>query len=315
MKKTKLLIFLTAALIVVCSFAACGEDVNTPKTSALTTESSIQTEAETTPAETSTIVTSTLDETTTPETTPAPAWMAKIENGFFEKAVEENGKYYIYLTYNFGDGRYAVNNNQTFVEAYVANKKDIVFANLDRGVVSEGIYLRATAEEIEAYAKNSYVTGIYSYAQDKVVEGCKANIVRLDALFNPYALWEIAEDNVGGSLPMVKIDSKEELVACIDACVPTPDEIYFSRYELNRIAADYDDAFFAEKTLFFLGAEAGTGSAQFSFVHALAHEAFTIVIDRSSPRMVTMDVAHWAILIEVDNSAIENQTMFISVLE
>jgi len=311
MKKLIFLMMLLGSLLLT---VACAEE------SVTTVPTTTQKPMETTPVQTTIvttkpIVTSTPAETTAPETTPAPAWMAKIEKDLFEKAVEEDGKYYIYLTYDFGDGRYAVNDNQTFVEAYVANEKDIVFANLDRGYVSEGIYLRATAEEIEAYAKNSYVTGIYSYAQDKVVEGCKANIVRLDALFNPYALREIAEENVGGSLPMVKIDSKEELVACIDACVPTPDEIYYSRWELNQIAAGYDDAFFAEKTLFFLGAEAGTGSARFSFVHALADEAFTIVIDRSTPWMMTTDMAHWAILIEVDNSAIENLTKFISVLE
>ncbi|MBQ4121857.1 MAG: hypothetical protein IJD35_07575 [Clostridia bacterium] len=310
----KKLIFLMMLLGILLLTVACAEE------SVTTVPTTTKTPIETTPAQTTIvttkpIVTSTPVETTTPETTPAPAWMAKIENGFYEKAVEEDGKYYIYLTYNFGDGIYAVNDNQTFVEAYVANEKDIVFANLDRGHVSEGIYLRATAEEIEAYAKNSYVTGIYSYAQDKVVEGCKANIVRLDALFNPYALREIAEENVGGSLPMVKIESKEELAACIDACVPTPDESYHSRWMLNQMAAGYDDAFFAQKTLFFLGAEAGTGSARFSFVHALADEAFTIVIDRSTPWMMTTDMAHWAILIEVDNSAIENQTKFISVLE
>ena len=37
--------------------------------------------------------------------------------------------------------------------------------------------------------------------------------------------------------------SKEELAACIDACVPTQDEIYNTRYEMNRIAERYDDAF------------------------------------------------------------------------
>ena len=195
----KKLLFVMILLGILLLTVACGSEAVT--TAPTTTQTPMETTpAQTTPVTTNPIVTSTLCETTVPETTSLPKWMAKIEKDLFDKAVEEDGKYYIYLTYNFGYGEYAVNDNQTFVEAYVADKDDIVFANLDRGVVSEGIYLRATAEEIEAYAKNSYVTGIYSYPHDKIVEGCKANIVRLDALFNPYALWEIAEDNVGGSV-------------------------------------------------------------------------------------------------------------------
>jgi len=315
MRQMKWLLLLIVSLILVFAFASCGEEANTPETSALTTESSIQTEAKTTPAETSTIETSTPDETTTPETTSLPEWMAKIEKDLFEKAVEEDGNYYIYLTYRFGSSSYAVHDNQTFVDAYVADKKDIVFANLESGMISQGIYLRATAEEIEAYAKNSYVTGVYSYPQDKVVEGCKATFIRTGGVFDPYALLEIAEDDVGGSLPMVKIESKEELAACIDACVPTPDESYHSRWVLNQMAAGYDDAFFAEKTLFFLSAVDGNGAAQFSFVHALSDASFTIVIDQSTPRMSLSAVEYWAIFVEVDNNAIENQSKFISVLK
>ena len=310
----KKLMFFIMILGILLLTVACGSESAT--TAPTTTQTPIETTpAQTTPVTTNPIVTSTLCETTVPETTSLPKWMAKIEKDLFDKAVEEDGKYYIYLTYDFGYGEYAVRDNETFVEAYVADKKDIVFANLESGVISQGIYLRATAEEIEAYAKNSYVTGIYSYPHDKIVEGCKANIVRLDSLFNPYALWEIAEENVGGSLPMVKINSKEELVACIDACVPTQDEIYNTRYEMNRIAERYNDAFFLDKTIFFMGAEANTGSSRFTFVHALADETFTIVIVKSTPHMITHDMAHWAILVEVDNSVIANQTAFSVVVE
>ena len=310
----KKLLFFIMILGILLLTVACGSEAVTSVPT--TTQTPMETTpAQTTPATTKTIETSTPAETTTPETTSLPAWMAKIEKDLFEKAVEEDGNYYIYLTYRFGSSSYAVHDNQTFVDAYVADKKDIVFANLESGMISQGIYLRATAEEIEAYAKNSYVTGVYSYPQDKVVEGCKANIVRLDALFNPYALWEIAEENVGGSLPMVKIESKEELAACIDACVPTQDEIYNTRYEMNRIAERYDDAFFSDKTIFFMGAEANTGSSRFTFVHAFADETFTIVIDKSTPHMITHDMTHWAILVEVDNSVIANQTAFSVVVE
>ena len=205
---------------------------------------------------------------------------------------------------------------------------ETVLLQLIRGSGSEGLggiapvrdklirpFLTVSREEIEAYAKNSYVTGVYSYPQDKVVEGCKATFIRTGGVFDPYALLEIAEDDVGGSLPMVKIDSKQELATCIDACVPTPDESYHSRWVLNQMAAGYDDAFFAEKTLFFLSAVDGNGAAQFSFVHALSDASFTIVIDQSTPRMSLSAVEYWAIFVEVDNNAIENQTKFISVLK
>lgn len=297
MKKTKLLIFLTAALIVVCSFAACGEDVNTPKTSALTTESSIQTKAETTPAGTST-----LDETSAPETTPAPAWMAKIEENFFEKAVKEDGKYYIYLTYKFQSSSYAVNDNQTFVEAYVANEKDIVFADLESGMISQGIYLRASAEEIEAYAKNSYVTGIYSYAQDKVVEGCKASFVRMDGCFDPYAMHELAGGK--GPLPLIKIDSKDELSLFVDTY------IYRKADGFEEMISLYDDAYFAEKTLFLMTSVNSTGSERYSLIHVLSDQGIQIVLDLSCDIRITTDVAFWLIFVEVENGAVENQTSF-----
>ena len=312
----KKFVFWILILAVLFLAVACGNEAVT--TAPETTADAVTTNL---PKESTAVVTEAPPTTTTAEiteatdTTPDTKWMAKIEPNFFEKAIEEDGKYYIYMTYQLVGDSDDLYCNQQFVDAFVPDHNDIVFANLDRGMASNGIYLRATAEEIETYAQNDYVLGIYSYPADKVVEGCKANIVRLDALFNPYALWEFSEENVGGSLPMVKIDSKEELATCIDACVPTQDEIYNTRYEMNRIAERYDDAFFSDKTIFFMGAEANTGSSSFTFVHAFADETFTIVIDKSTPFMITNDMAQWAILVEVDNSAIANQTAFSVVVE
>ena len=308
MKKYVFWILILAVLFLA---VACGNE-------AVTTASETTADVVTTnlPKESTAVVTEAPPTTTTAEiteatdTTPDTKWMAKIEPNFFEKAIEEDGKYYIYMTYQLVGDSDDLYCNQQFVDAFVPDHNDIVFANLDRGMASNGIYLRATADEIETYAQNDYVLGIYSYPADKVVEGCKANIVRLDALFNPYALWEIAEENVGGSLPMVKIDSKEELATCIDACVPTQDEIYNTRYEMNRIAERYDDAYFAEKTLFLIGAEIGTGSAKFSLIHVLNNDGIKIVLDLSSPFLVTCDMAYWLIFVEVENDAIADQSNF-----
>ena len=313
----KKLIFLTLIFAVLVLAVACGNEAVTtaPDTTAAESPNTTIPVQSTTAVTTTLPITSTLKVTEAPDTTPDTKWMAKIEPNFFEKAVEEDGKYYIYMTYQLVGDSDVLYCNQQFVDAFVPDHNDIVFANLNFGMASNGIYLRATAEEIETYVQNDYVLGIYSYPADKVVEGCKANIVRLDALFNPYALWEIAEENVGGSLPMVKIDSKEELATCIDACVPTQDEIYNTRYEMNRIAERYDDAFFSDKTIFFMGAEANTGASRFTFVHAFADETFTIVIDKSTPFMITHDMAQWAIFVEVDNSVIANQTAFSVVVE
>ncbi len=303
-------------LVILLLTVACQSESVT--TSPTTTQTPMETTpTQTTPITTQPIVTSTLCETTVPETTPLPEWMAKIEKDLFEKAVEEDGKYYIYLTYNFGYGEYAVNDNQTFVEAYVADKKDIVFANLNSGVVSRGIYLRATAEEIEAYAKNSYVTGIYSYPQDKVVEGCKANIVRLDGYLIMDAMFDMA--NGGGSLPLVKINSKEELAAFTDACIldngPFLEEmgmtsVQSSREAFEAMTAIYDDAYFAEKTLFLIGSENSTGSEQYSLIHVLADQGVQIVLEMTRPFIVTHDMAWWLIFVEVDNSVTQDQTTF-----
>jgi len=250
-----------------------------------------------TPTTTKPIETSTLEKTTAPETTPAPAWMAKLEENFFEKAVEENGEYYIYLTYVFESSRYAVKDNQTFVEAYVADEKDIVFANLEYGKISNGIYLRATAEEIEAYAKNSYVTGIYSYPADKVIDGCKATLGKSGS--SEYESYLAHAENKEAVLnrtqrPLVKIDTRDELDAFRGANTYT----------------DYDEAYFAEKSLFMILIQESTGSARHSLVHVIADQGVTVVIDRASSWAGTDDAPTWVMLVEVEKSAIANQTSF-----
>ena len=313
MKKLVWLVLILAGLLLTVS---CAEESAT--TAPTTTQTPMETTpTQTTPITTKPIVTSTHPETTAPETTPDTAWKAKIEDDFYEKAVEEDGKYYTYLTYNFGYGEYAVRDNQTFVDAYVADKKDIVFANLESGMISQGIYLRATAEEIEAYAKNYYVTGIYSYPHDKIVEGCKATINRMDVYLMMDAMFDMA--NGGGSLPLVKINSKEELVAFADACIldnrPVLEEmgmigIQSSRETFDAMTAIYDDAYFAEKTLFLIGSENSTGSERYSLIHVLADQGVQIVLEMTCPVVITHDMAWWLIFIEVDNSAIQDQTTF-----
>lgn len=289
---------------------ACGSESST------TAPTTTQKPMETTPTSTKPIETSTLEKTTAPKTTPAPAWMAKLEENFYEKAVEENGEYYIYLTYKFESSRYAVKDNQTFVEAYVADEKDIVFANLEYGRISNGIYLRATAEEIEAYAKNSYVTGIYSYAQDKVVEGCKAT--RSNGGFVIYESFLKMAENIN-QRPLVKIDSKEELVSFIDTCIYDNSHVYeeleipsfiSSKEAFEKETAIYDEAFFAEKSLFMIYIQESTGSAHHSLVHVIADQGVTVVIDRSAPWGGTDDAPTWVMFVEVEKSAIANQTSF-----
>lgn len=287
----KKLVWLVLLLGILLLTVACGSEAGT------TVPTTTKTPMETTPTTTKPIETSTLAEITAPETTPAPAWMAKLEENFFEKAVEEDGKYYIYLTYVFESSRYAVNDNQTFVEAYVADKKDSVFANLEYGKISNGIYLRATAEEIEAYAKNSYVTGIYSYPADKVIDGCKATLGKSGS--SEYESYLAHAENKEAVLnrtqrPLVKIDTREELDAFRGANTYT----------------DYDEAYFAEKSLFMIYIWESTGSARHSLVHVIADQGVTVVIDRASSWAGTDDAPTWVMLVEVEKSAIANQTSF-----
>ena len=297
----KKLIFLMMVLSLALLTVACGSENAT--TAPTTTKTPIETTpTQTTLTTTQSIVTSTLTDTTTPDTTPDTAWKAKIEKNLFEKAVKEDGKYYIYLTYKFQSSSYAVHNNETFVDANVADRDDIVFANLDNGAVSQGIYLRASAEEIEAYAKNSYVTGIYSYPADKVIDGCKATFLRGDCFFEMSVLWENAE--CGGQLPLYKINSKEELTAFVESYIYRPGD------EFQQVTSVYNDAYFAEKTLFLMASENSTGSEQYSLIHVLVEGGVQIVLEMTRPVMITNDIALWLILVEVENSAIENQTAF-----
>ena len=290
----KKLVWLVLILGILLLTVACGSEVVT--TAPTTTQTPMETTpTQTTPVTTNPIVTSTLCETTVPETTSPPEWMDVLEENFFEKAVEENGKYYIYLTYDFGYREYAVRDNQTFVEAYVADKDDIVFANLEKGMVSQGIYLRATAEEIEAYAKNSYVTGIYSYPADKLLDGCKGTVDGA-GFYEKYI--EYAENKEAvldrTQVPLVKIDSREEMDAFYGV----------------GIHSEYDEAYFAEKSLFMILIRESTGSARHALVHVIADQGVTVVIDRASPGLGTADAPVWEVIVEVDKSAIANQTSF-----
>ncbi len=290
----KKLVFLMLLLGILLLAVACGsESVTTAPTTIKTPMETTPTQ--TTPITTKPIVTSIPTETTAPETTSAPEWMAKIEENFFEKAVVEDGKYYIYLTYEFESSRYAVKDNQTFVEAYVADKTDIVYANLEYGMISQGIYLRASSEEIEAYAKNSYVTGIYSYPADKLLDGCKG-IVDGGGKYETYL--EYAENKEAvldrTQVPLVKIDSREELDAFYGV----------------GIYPEYDEAYFVEKSLFMILIRESTGSARHALVHVIADQGVTVVIDRATPGLVTDDAVEWGILVEVEKSAIANQTSF-----
>ena len=157
----KKFVFLILILTVLILAVACGNE-------AVTTASETTADAMTTnlPKESTAVVTEAPPTTTTAEiteatdTTPDTKWMAKIEPNFFEKAIEEDGKYYIYMTYRLDGESDNLYCNQQFVDAFVPDHSDIVFANLDRGMASGGIYLRATAEEIETYAQNDYVMGV-----------------------------------------------------------------------------------------------------------------------------------------------------------
>lgn len=315
----KKFVFLILILTVLILAVACGNEAVT--TAPETTADAVTTNL---PKESTAVVTEAPPTTTTAEiteatdTTPDTKWMAKIEPNFFEKAVEEDGKYYIYMTYRLDGESDNLYCNQQFVDAFVPDHSDIVFANLDRGMASGGIYLRATAEEIETYAQNDYVFGIYSYPADKVIEGCQATIERVDSRLMVNEMQKIA--NCGGSLPMLKINSKEELAAFVDACI-YDDRSYIeengwtglvqSAYErFAAMTAIYDDAYFAEKTLFLIGAELGSGSEKFSLIHVLNDDGIKIVLDLSSPFLVTCDMADWLIFVEVDNSAIADQSNF-----
>lgn len=302
----KKFVFLILILTVLILAVACGNE-------AVTTASETTADAVTTnlPKESTAVVTEAPPTTTTAEiteatdTTPDTKWMAKIEPNFFEKAIEEDGKYYIYMTYQLVGDSDDLYCNQQFVDAFVPDHNDIVFANLDRGMASEGIYLRATAEEIETYAQNDYVLGIYSYPADKVLDSCQAIIEGAGGLLMVNEMEKIA--NCGGSRPMLKINSKEELAAFADACVYDVQSAY---ERFAAMTAIYDDAYFAEKTLFLIGAELGTGSAKFSLIHVLNDDGIKIVLDLSSPFLVTCDMAYWLIFVEVENNAIADQSNF-----
>lgn len=315
----KKFIFLILILAVLLLAVACGNEAVTtaPETTADAVTTNLPQES--TMVETTTLpVTSTAEVTEAPDTAPDTKWMAKIEPNFFEKAVEKDGKYYIYMTYRLDGESDNLYCNQQFVDAFVPDHSDIVFANLDRSMASGGIYLRATAEEIETYAQNDYVFGIYSYPADKVIDNCQATIERMDSRLMVNEMQKIA--NCGGSLPMLKINSKEELAAFVDACIYDDSSfieemgwtgLVQSAYErFEAMTAIYDDAYFAEKTLFLIGAENGTGSANFSLIHVLNDDGIKIVLDLSCPFWVTDDMAYWLIFVEVDNTAIENQTSF-----
>ena len=320
----KKLIFLTLIFAVLILAVACGNEAVTtaPETTADAVTTNLPKES--TAAVTTTLpITSTLEVTEAPNTTPDTVWRAKIEKDFYEKAVQDGGDYYIYLTYSLvweSDDLYC---NQQFVDAFVPDHNDIVFANLDRGMASEGIYLRATADEIETYAQNQYVTGIYSYPADKVIEDCQATIERMDSYLMVNEMSKMA--NCGGSLPMLKINSKEELAAFAQACIYDDSSfieemdwtglVQTAHERFAAMTAIYDDAYFAEKTLFLIGAQIGTGSAKFSLIHVLRDDGVKIVLDLSCPFCVTCEMADWLIFVEVDNTAMENQTSFEVIVE
>ena len=92
-------------------------------------------------------------------------------------------------------------------------------------------------------------------------------------------------------------------------------EIQSSREWFAEMTAVYDDAYFAEKKLFLIGSVNSTGSEKYSLIHVLKDNGVQIVLEMTRPCMVTCDMAWWLIFVEVDNSAIADQSDFSVIVE
>lgn len=115
-------------------------------------------------------------------------------------------------------------------------------------------------------------------------------------------------------LPIYKFDTKEELEQFKDAF---SEELCFdSGYDevlsFNDATAGYDDAFFAENTLFLVYVTANSGSLRFAVSDVFCDgEAYCIhVAQTNSPECVTDDMAGWFLTVAEPDSAVERCTQF-----
>jgi len=143
----------------------------------------------------------------------------------------------------------------------------------------------------------------------------KSKVVRVSGSDIPDSLWQIAKNKKLSSdptqRPIVKIDSEEDRTAFLSEFgetfnLNTPG--FGEKKSFVQETLIYNKAYFENKTLFLIGLPDQTGSASYSLEQILMEKNLVFHINRTVPEISTTDMAFWFLLIEVDNSAIENYT-------
>lgn len=119
-------------------------------------------------------------------------------------------------------------------------------------------------------------------------------------------------------LPIHRLDSKAELErfkADFDDIL-TMSQGYDEIPSFDEATADYDDAFFAEHTLFVIYVGANSGSYRFGVGDIYNDgESFSVnVVQLNDPELVTQDMAGWFVTVTAEKAAVEHCTTFDAVL-
>lgn len=300
-KYVKATVFFTLCLILlaVCLVSCGGEGDTTTATPVTTTPG------------TTTSVTPPATTLPTEDTMPDDNWQKKLEEGFFEKAVEEDGKYYAYLVIGISPESTMI--TEKFIQTYVADPDDVLYGYGENADDYSDILLRATQSELEAYARTPYVKFIYSYPIDKAIDSFTATRIPIVGSTDPDSLWNVAENQADKDNraipPIIKLESTDAL----NAFIAQYSEAFFLDLSKGgtsfvQHAAKYDAAFFDEKLLLLTYFEEGSGSISHNVVDLFADGKLTLFIDKISPPSQTADIACRFIFVEVNKADLEGIT-------
>ena len=293
-----MLLFALVLLLASCT----GEGETSADT---TTESAIESTLDTTPDSTTASSPESSTEKT-PDTTVDDTWKEKLAEGLYEKATLEDGKYYVYI--DIAPESYDA--EARLPQDYVGNREDIFTQYFDDRW-SRVLGVRATREEIEAYAKLPNVTSIKPFDKSASVSVTDVIYHRFSSLEEAY-VYPYAENKafaeVNGHCPILKFDSVEGHESFTEALCrlyePVPQTVDSLKEELSR----FDEAFFDENILLCVHVSAGSGSFRFSVLDvSIAQKQLLVSVNFHSERpgyCVTDDMQYGFLLISVAKEAL-----------